>query len=755
MSRIAVSRSRMDSRLRRCRPRLERLEERWVPSAVRMFDFGPQGSPVRPGYTAVSENNAYGQGAGYGWLPNPQRLESRDRLVGDALTRDFVLTHDATFAVDLPNGLHAVTLTAGDAATLHNEFVFLEGQQVDAFTTHNNEFLTRTYLVNVTDGRLELRLKEQGLKLDDNAVINLLEIDTLADPVFDFSAPEGHAVDVTLHPHGEGLGLPLTYTLLSGPAGAAIDPQSGELNWSPALADGPGSYPFRVRVEDSADPTRSEVREFNVTLTDLPTQLVLTPETPAVAAAGTEWVLPGFVRYAVPSAVRGRVDFGDGTPVQDFTLNPDGSFELRHTYAQEASYKVTVTVDGQTGATTSVAVLPAGSVGKVFAAQRITVARGETGTADVAWPDGTGIHVEFTHLGGEPSAELFAATYTAAPLTTSRTGSFFDLQLKDAFEGDALNPADPIEVSITLPSGRFAPGWDFGFFMPGAATPQWVRLRDNEALAHIELVAGPTAGTMTMKVTFNRHGFTGDLLAGTVFTVSLPAQGDTTTGTVKPPTAQGDTGNSGSTSDAPSGQTRTLSFTSNAQLALALTASRDNQLASSSTARGSQAGDSNGGVASGARTSAALTATAGVGGEGRKPEEQPLKDDAGSFWRWLQSDEGMMNLWLNGIDPALLMQLGVGAEARGQEPESQPWLAAFEEPSTTAVPSTPEATEPQPWLAAFETPTEEWSAVARADAQDKMEEGDPADAPFISAVFLPVLFSGLASPRPRRRRAEG
>src|SRR5262245_9219300 len=110
MSRLSDLRSRIDSPSRRCRPWLELLEDRWVPSAVPQFDFGRASSPVRPGYTGVSEASAYSPATGYGWLPGAMRLESRDRGVGDALTRDFVLTRDGTFAIDLPNGTHAVTL---------------------------------------------------------------------------------------------------------------------------------------------------------------------------------------------------------------------------------------------------------------------------------------------------------------------------------------------------------------------------------------------------------------------------------------------------------------------------------------------------------------------------------------------------------------------------------------------------------------------------------------------------------------------
>jgi hypothetical protein len=89
-----------------------------------------------------------------------------------------------------------------------------------------------------------------------------------------------------------------------------------------------------------------------------------------------------------------------------------------------------------------------------------------------------------------------------------------------------------------------------------------------------------------------------------------------------------------------------------------------------------------------------------------------------------------MNLWLNGIDPAILMEMGVAAELR----------------------------EAQPWLTVFEVEAEEEEAVVESETeseQESTEEGDPADVPFMSAVFLPVLLAGLGSQGIRRRRAAG
>src|SRR5262249_50103985 len=44
----------------------------------------------------------------------------------------------------------------------------------------------------------------------------------------------------------------LTFSLVGAPAGATIDGSTGAFSWTPTEAQGPGSYPFTVRVGDGA-----------------------------------------------------------------------------------------------------------------------------------------------------------------------------------------------------------------------------------------------------------------------------------------------------------------------------------------------------------------------------------------------------------------------------------------------------------------------------------------------------------------------
>src|SRR5262249_4541931 len=74
------------------------------------FDFGTPVSPVAAGYTQVTEATAYSAAQGYGWQPGPQPVFSLDRGVGTDVTRDFNFTTDATFAVDLINGIYQVAV---------------------------------------------------------------------------------------------------------------------------------------------------------------------------------------------------------------------------------------------------------------------------------------------------------------------------------------------------------------------------------------------------------------------------------------------------------------------------------------------------------------------------------------------------------------------------------------------------------------------------------------------------------------------
>lgn len=59
----------------------------------------------------------------------------------------------------------------------------------------------------------------------------------------------------------------LSFSLITPPAGAAIDPTTGVFSWTPTEAQGPGSYPITVRVTDSANASNDTI--FTVTVNEV------------------------------------------------------------------------------------------------------------------------------------------------------------------------------------------------------------------------------------------------------------------------------------------------------------------------------------------------------------------------------------------------------------------------------------------------------------------------------------------------------
>ncbi len=149
-----------------------------VAVGVQKFDFGSETSPVGLGYTQIAPSSQYDSSVGYGWQDGS--IGYRDRGKADDLQRDFnfVSAGEMTFSADLPNGTYAISLLVGDRGYSHPDMsVAIEGSVVDTLPLIRNEFLSRTYTVNVTDGQLTLTL---GQTNGGVALINALVIESVA-----------------------------------------------------------------------------------------------------------------------------------------------------------------------------------------------------------------------------------------------------------------------------------------------------------------------------------------------------------------------------------------------------------------------------------------------------------------------------------------------------------------------------------------------------------------------------------------------
>jgi hypothetical protein len=60
----------------------------------------------------------------------------------------------------------------------------------------------------------------------------------------------------------------LTYSLLSAPAGAAINATTGAFSWTPTSAQGPATYSFTVKVADNGTPILSDQETISVTVSE-------------------------------------------------------------------------------------------------------------------------------------------------------------------------------------------------------------------------------------------------------------------------------------------------------------------------------------------------------------------------------------------------------------------------------------------------------------------------------------------------------
>jgi Secretion system C-terminal sorting domain len=136
------------------------------------FDLGTPTSPVFGGNTKVSHLTAE---PNYGWT-NITGLDSRDRGTATGandINRDFVFSSLAkTFEAKVTNGSWRVTLTFGDVTNPHDNMqVKAEGQtKLTGVNTAVNQFITETFIVAVTDGKLSLEFSDQG-GVDKNWIV--------------------------------------------------------------------------------------------------------------------------------------------------------------------------------------------------------------------------------------------------------------------------------------------------------------------------------------------------------------------------------------------------------------------------------------------------------------------------------------------------------------------------------------------------------------------------------------------------------
>jgi hypothetical protein len=126
------------------------------------IDFGSEISPVKAGAVAVAAL-PFTAAKGIGWTGGVNNVQIVDRGFGTTGLRDIALTSNSSFAFNVPNGSYIVRLTFGDAIKAHDLMrTTIEGSNKPLVSTAANEFITRVYTANVTDGQLNLTFTDMG-----------------------------------------------------------------------------------------------------------------------------------------------------------------------------------------------------------------------------------------------------------------------------------------------------------------------------------------------------------------------------------------------------------------------------------------------------------------------------------------------------------------------------------------------------------------------------------------------------------------
>lgn len=242
------------------RLQIDALEPRHMLSGYH-FDFGTAQSPVGTGYVSAPITK-YTAAIGYGWT-DASSLREVVRTPGTAVTRDFLAAKDRTFQIKVANGTYLVTPTLGDSTMVRDEMdVYVNGKLVaNDLTVLAGRPYRPTYKVNVTDGKLTMRLVDDGGQTVRWAIGALDVVSTTsAAPVVslrpDQIAPEAEGVNESGAVSGSGT---LTYLWDFGDGNTA----TGSLTAKHSYADN-GTYTVLLTAKDSSGRTGRAVSKVIV-----------------------------------------------------------------------------------------------------------------------------------------------------------------------------------------------------------------------------------------------------------------------------------------------------------------------------------------------------------------------------------------------------------------------------------------------------------------------------------------------------------
>jgi lysophospholipase L1-like esterase len=144
------------------------------------FDFGPELSSAKEGFTKVSGHTFYNEQSGFGFLEGSTVYE-RDRKLPGGLRQDFCIPAGAVFVVDLPSGNYTIQTLMGDliTSTCTGLKVGQGNLLLSELVTAAGEFVASSFTVHVADGQLRLAFSGVAPRINSLEIIPAPQAATL------------------------------------------------------------------------------------------------------------------------------------------------------------------------------------------------------------------------------------------------------------------------------------------------------------------------------------------------------------------------------------------------------------------------------------------------------------------------------------------------------------------------------------------------------------------------------------------------